>query len=40
MGNIFMKMGNIIKENLKMINVMEKEYFIIKMEKSNMKVNM
>ena len=30
---IFMKMEHFIKENLKMVYVMEKEYYIIQMEK-------
>ena len=37
MGNIFGKMVNIIQENGKMVYVMEKEYYIIQMEKLNMK---
>ena len=38
MGNIFQKMVNIIQDNGKIVINMEKEHFIIQMEKLNMKV--
>ena len=38
MGNIFQKMVNIIQDNGKIVIDMEKEHFIIQMEKLNMKV--
>ena len=38
MGNIFQKMVNIIQGNGKIVINMEKEHFIIQMEKLNMKV--
>ena len=37
MGSIYGKMVNIISENGKLVTVMEKEYYIILMEKLSMK---